>query len=204
MSSNVQLDPYTAEAQNDNVTLLQKVTDLHKVIQGAQTGMLTTRASDDHLHARAMTPVGPYSSTQVSLTFIANKTSPKFQDIKNDAHVNVSFFDTSSTSWASFSGIAKVCEDRSVVRERWNQNMAAYFGDLGDGIHKGDENDPRVVVIEVIPDEVCYWLATGGAISRRVQEVVTVVRGKTCIPGELRKITKEEIQLAQGLGSQTA
>jgi hypothetical protein len=30
--------------------------DLNKIIQGAQTGMLTTRASDGHLHSRAMTP----------------------------------------------------------------------------------------------------------------------------------------------------
>lgn len=32
--------------------------DLHKVIKNAQTGMLTTRAADGHLHARAMTPAG--------------------------------------------------------------------------------------------------------------------------------------------------
>lgn len=77
MSSNTQLelDPFVAQAQNDNVTLLQKVEgtyyyhlgkrtmrishpllDLNKIIHGAQTGMLTTRASDGHLHSRAMTP----------------------------------------------------------------------------------------------------------------------------------------------------
>ena len=32
--------------------------DLHEVIKGAQTGMLTTRASNGCLHARAMTPAG--------------------------------------------------------------------------------------------------------------------------------------------------
>lgn len=32
--------------------------DLHRLVRGAQTGMLTTRASDGHLHARAMTPAG--------------------------------------------------------------------------------------------------------------------------------------------------
>jgi hypothetical protein len=32
--------------------------DLHKLVQGAQAGMLTTRASDGQLHARAMTPAG--------------------------------------------------------------------------------------------------------------------------------------------------
>ncbi|KAI0254138.1 hypothetical protein BJV78DRAFT_1280522 [Lactifluus subvellereus] len=201
MSSKIQLDPYTANAQNDNVTPAQKIEDLHKVIQGAQTGMLTTRASNGHFHSRAMTPIGPYSNSQVNLLFIANNASPKFQELENDSHVNVSFFDTSTTHWASFSGTARVIGDRAVIRQHWSSCISAYFGDLGDGIHKGDENDPRVVVIEVVPDEVRYWLATSGAVSRGVQEIAQAAQGKVAIPGELRTITKEEIQLAQGLGS---
>jgi hypothetical protein len=68
---------------------------------------------------------------------------------------------------------------------------------LGDGIHKGDENDPRVVIIEVVPEEVRYWLATSGVISRGVQEVAQAARGKVAIPGELRTITKEEVSSLQ-------
>ncbi|KAH9054274.1 hypothetical protein EDB87DRAFT_1689421 [Lactarius vividus] len=202
MSHNVQLDPYTARAENTNVSPSQKIKDLHGVIRGAETGMLTTRASDGCLHARAMTPVGPYSESQVNLTFIANNASPKFQELQNDSHVNVSFFDKSSTSWASFSGVAKVIEDRSVIKKHWNTRYAfsPYFGDVDD-THKGDENDPRVVVIEVVPNEVRYWLAKSGGISRGVQEIVQGVRGEVSIPGELRTITAEEIQLVQGLGT---
>lgn len=82
MSSKVQLDPYVAEAQNDDVSPLQKVegtlyifwgslrechlrVDLNKIIQGAQTGMLTTRAPDGHLHTRAMTPA--YREAHISV-----------------------------------------------------------------------------------------------------------------------------------------
>lgn len=192
-------------------------------------------ASHDHKYTA-------YSNSQVNLLFIANNASPKFQELENDSHANVSFFDTSTTHWASYSGIAKVIEDRSVIKQYWDSwyvlvlyighscsnqtdvisrdSISAYFGDLGDGIHKGDENDPRVVIIEVVPDEVRYWLATSGAISRGVQEVAQAARGKVAVPGELRTITKEEvsslqvtarrrsrlifalqIQLIQGLGS---
>ncbi|KAI9461321.1 hypothetical protein BJY52DRAFT_221542 [Lactarius psammicola] len=199
MSYNVQLDPYTANAENTSVSSLQKIKDLHEVLRGAQTGMLTTQASG-HLHARAMTPVGPYSESQVNLAFIANNASPKFQELQNDDRVNVSFFDKSSTNWASFSGVAKVIEDRSVIKKHWNPRISAYFGDVDDS-HKGDENDPRVVVIEVVPNEIHYWLAKSGAISRGVQEVVKTVRGEVSIPGELRIITAEEIKLAQGPGT---
>jgi hypothetical protein len=82
-SSRIELDPFLVQAQNDDVTPAQKIegmrvqggpsqshfpTDLHKVIQNAQTGMLTTRASDGHLHARAMTPAGREPDLIVSLT----------------------------------------------------------------------------------------------------------------------------------------
>jgi len=78
-------------------------------------------------------------------------------------------------------------------------SISSYFGDLGDGVHKGDENDPRVAVIEVVPDEVRYWLATSGSLSRGVQEIASAAQGKVTIPGELRTITKEEVSTLQGL-----
>ena len=76
-----------------------------------------------------------------------------------------------------------------------------------------------MAIIEVVPEEVRYWLSTGGCISRGVQEVASAVQGKVTVPGELRTLTKEEvstsvdnlshaftdhgpqIQLAQGAGA---
>ena len=65
-----------------------------------------------------------FSESQVNLAFIANNASPKFQELQNDDHVNVSFFDKSSTNWASFSGLAKVIEDRSVIKKHWSPRYA--------------------------------------------------------------------------------
>lgn len=240
MSSSAQLDPYVAQAQNDDVSTLQKIegmysyseksmlisyqVDLNKIVQGAQAGMLTTRASDGHLHSRAMTPVTreaqfmccrvpvsceytASSKTQINLLFFANNSSPKFQEIRNDNHVNLSFFHTisSSTHWASISGIARVIDDRSVIKRYWSpgyvssaltkvacsyrlplSSIGSYFGDLGDGIHKGNEDDPRVAIIEVVPNEVRYWLPTSCPEAPPVQ-------GKVTVSGELRTITKEEV-----------
>ena len=71
--------------------------------------------------------------------------------------------------------------------------IASYFGDLKDGIHKGDQNDPRVSVIEVVPDEICYWISTQGTVSKTVGGLIDAVTGKTNVPGELRTITKSEV-----------
>ena len=53
--------------------------DLHEVVRGAQTGMLTSRASNGCLHARAMAPVGRelqffISLGDISMTKIAQRT----------------------------------------------------------------------------------------------------------------------------------
>lgn len=72
--------------------------------------------------------------------------------------------------------------------------VAGYFGDLGDGVHKGDVNDPRVSAIEVTPEEIHYWYATSGTVSRTAQVAVGAVTGKTAAPGELRTITRDEVR----------
>ncbi|THH15637.1 hypothetical protein EW146_g4867 [Bondarzewia mesenterica] len=200
MTTNPELDPYTAAAQSTHVSPQEKIADLHKIVEAAKTGMLTTRASNGHLHARAMNPAGPVSPTQLNLVFIVNNTSPKCHEVQNDSHVNVSFYDASTTDWASFSGRARIVEDRAFIKTHWSPKLSAYFNDLGDGVHKGDENDPRVCAIEVAPDEIRYWIATSGAIGRTVQAAVASVTGKVTVPsGELREMTEAEIKLTQEL-----
>ncbi|KAI0072433.1 hypothetical protein K474DRAFT_1693048 [Panus rudis PR-1116 ss-1] len=196
---NKELDPYTAKAQNDNLSPQEKIEGLHEILKQVKTGMLTTRSADGCMHSRAMAPAGPFSPTQVSLVFLANRASHKFDEIENDSHVNVSFYDEKSTNWASYSGKAYITQDKEKIKKHWSTATSAWFGDLGDGVHKGDENDPRVAVIEIIPDSVRYWVATSNAVGRAFDIAKGAVTGKAAAPGELRTITKEEIQLLEGI-----
>ena len=54
------------------------------------------------------------------LAFIANTASGKFDEIENDAHVNVSFYDEASTNWVSYAGIARVSQDREKIAKHWS------------------------------------------------------------------------------------
>jgi len=194
------LDPYTAKAENHkNLSAQEKIAGLHEVVKGAKTAMLTTRAADGHMHSRAMTPASPFEDSQLTLFFIANNVSEKFEEIANDDHVNVSFYDNSNTNWASYCGIAKVTQDKELIKKHWSKLITAYLGDLKDGVHKGDENDPRVSLIVVIPDEIRYWITQSNTVMRTAQVAASAVTGKATAPGELRTITKDEIELTQGL-----
>ena len=76
-------------------------------------------------------------------------------------------------------------------------STSAWFGDLKDGIHKGDQHDPRVAVIQVIPDEIRYWTVTKNAAARAVDIATSAVTGNAASPGELRTITKAEVSRAR-------
>ncbi|KAL1736164.1 hypothetical protein EV714DRAFT_198705 [Schizophyllum commune] len=193
--TNPTLDPYVAKATNDDLTPQEKIDGVKKIIQEAKFGMLTTHSSDGHLYSRAMTPASPHDRNELTLTFIANNVSPKFDEVKNDSNVNVSFA-LSNTDWASFSGQAKVSQDPNLIKKYWSSVDKSWFGDLKDGIHKGDETDPRVSVIQVIPDEIRYWTVTKNAAARAVDIATSAVTGNAASPGELRTITKAEVSWA--------
>jgi len=55
------------------------------------------------------------------------------------------------------------------------------------------ENDPRVSVIVVVPDEIRYWITHSNTVTRTAQVTVAAATGKATAPGELRTITKDEV-----------
>ncbi|KAG5639122.1 hypothetical protein H0H81_006711 [Sphagnurus paluster] len=136
-----------------------------------------------------------FSETQVTLVFLANNASHKFEEIENDAHVNVNFLNNETTAWASFSGRANISQDKALIKKHWSSHVTAYFGDLKDGTHRGDETDPRISVIEVVPDEIRYWFPTKGVISRAIEAGVGAMTGRASAPGEIRTINQAEANL---------
>jgi general stress protein 26 len=67
-----------------------------------------------------MTEESEPANALINLVFITNNSTPKCQEIQNDNHVNLSFFHTFSKHWASISGVARVTEDRSVIKKYWS------------------------------------------------------------------------------------
>lgn len=61
------------------------------------------------------------SGSQLTLLFIANDASGKFNEINNDDRVNVSFYDNTTSDWASFAGVAKVTKDKGLIDKHWSK-----------------------------------------------------------------------------------
>jgi len=193
------LDPYTEQAESHPKPTEEKIAELKKIVKTVKCSMMTTRDSSGHLHSRAMEPCSPFEHHQLTLYFFANNASSKFDEIENDPQTNLSFYDESSTNWISVSGVAKITQDKELIHKYWSHTTASYFGNLNDGVHKGDQNDPRVSIIVVEPSEIRFWVSTKSNIGKAIDTAATALSGRVTAPGQLHTITSDEIKLVRQL-----
>jgi len=108
--------------------------------------MMTTRRPDGHLESRAM--ANQKRADGADLWFVTAEDSEKLRDIAHDPHVNLAYYTSRSYEWVSASGLARVSNDRTKIRELYEPDWKAWFGQEGDPRH-GTADDPRIVLIGV-------------------------------------------------------
>lgn len=128
--------------------------------------MLTTISNSGQLNSRSMAPV---STESLDIKFIGNLASGKFDELNSNSQVNISFSNPSSTNWISISGEAKIItkeDDLEKIKDLWTKDLESWFGDLNDGVHRGDYKDPRVGLISIHSNEVRYFINTSTALGQ--------------------------------------
>jgi hypothetical protein len=83
--------------------------------------------------------------------------------------------------------------DRDLVKKTYSVGLKAWLGDLGDGVHDGSENDPRIGIIRVKTTTVNYALVSGNFISRAAEVAQGVLTGKPAQVNKLREISAEDV-----------
>lgn len=185
-------DPYKT-ANKEELSLKAKVDDLAEFINKCKFGMMTTRGSESgNLVSRCMA-VAATESAGIDLIFHTNTESGKTDDLEADSHINVSFLN-SSGEWASIAGQASVETDRSLVKKYYSASLKAWLGDLGDGVHDGSENDPRIGVIRVKMVSATYSLVSKNIVSRAAEIAVGTVTGKPASVNSLREISEADVR----------
>jgi hypothetical protein len=159
----------------------------------------------------------PASTDKLQLAYIYDNTSHKDDEMKEDQHVNVSFLEPVGGDWISVAGKAITTSDRSEVAKYYSASTKAWFADLGDGVHDGSGNDPRVSVLKIKPTEVSSsWLPTicgdTDGLSSKIRyyarketlltQAVEVAAkafgtGQMATPGAIRTITGKEVSIAE-------
>ena len=122
----------------------KKLDDLYKLIDGIEIAMFTTRRADGNLVSRPMATQERVTGTD--LWFVTDISSHKLDELENDPHVNLAYYNTKSREWVSVAGIAHVTQDRNLIKELYKPDWKAWFGDEG-GDRDGSANDPRLALI---------------------------------------------------------
>ena len=84
--------------------------------------------------------------------------------------------------------------DRELVKKHYGQHLKAWLGDLGDGVHDGGENDPRIGIIRVKMTTAHYAISHKTIIGQMAQIAQGVVTGKPAAVNKLRELSEAEVR----------
>lgn len=185
------VDPTVAKQWDHDTPKSEQIEDFYKTVDKLKVGLLTTIRPGIGLISRSMA-VGRRDGPD--FLFIANKNSKKFSDLEHDKTVEITFQNSSTQDWVSISGTAtSASNDDPRIKEIYNPGLSAWFGDLGDGVHNGKPEDPRMALIEVRPKHISYWKSTVTSLGFIKEVAVGAMMGQVANTGLQRELTEDDI-----------
>lgn len=124
----------------------EKLETFQKLIEDIEVAMFTTRRADGRLVSRPMATQKRASGAD--LWFVTARDSEKLVEIGSEPQVNLAYYKDRTREWVSVSGKARIVDDRAKIRELYQPDWRAWFGDEG-GENDGTPDDPRMVLIAV-------------------------------------------------------
>lgn len=135
------------------MTQPKKLDELYGLIEGIETAMFTTRRANGQLVSRPMATQDRIQDAD--LWFVTDAETHKLDDLALDPHVNCAYYNNKSREWVSVSGVARITQDQGKIRELYEKDWKAWFGDEG-GVRNGEPGDPRFALIFVDAHSVTY------------------------------------------------
>lgn len=173
------IDPTVAKQWDDSTPKKEQLQDFYKIVDGLKIGLLATYRPGIGPVARSMAVA---KRTGPDFLFLANTHSQKFQDLEKNKEVQITFQNSSSQDWVSITGKATTTSNSDPrIKECYSKGTSAWFGDLGDGVHTGGPEDPRMALIEIKPNYISYWKSTVTSIGflKEVAQVGTFLEEET-------------------------
>jgi general stress protein 26 len=106
-----------------------------------------------------------------SLWFLSSRDSHKNMDLSRDPEVSLYFQGSPHSDFLFLKGTATISEDRTMIKDLWEPVLKTWFTE--------GENDPRISVIKVTPDNGYYWDTKHGNMVAAVKIMLGAVIGKT-------------------------
>ncbi|GAB2798691.1 general stress protein 26 [Hymenobacter luteus] len=103
--------------------------------------------------------------------FLSSIDSHKNQELQHDPSVQLLFQGSSHSDFMSVVGTATISTDHDRIKELWNPALKTWFTE--------GEDDPRITVVEVTPQEGYYWDTKHGNAVAYAKIALGAIIGKT-------------------------
>ena len=169
----------------------KKLAELYGLIDGIEIAMFTTRRPDGWLVSRPMATQTQAEGTD--LYFVTDIESHKLDELDHDPNVNLAYYRDRTKEWVSVSGTATVSQDRQAIRELYQSDWKAWFGDEG-GARDGGPDDPRLALILVDVHAVSYLKQDKPRPVVLFEVVKGMVTGQKPDLGEVKQVSEAELR----------
>jgi general stress protein 26 len=103
--------------------------------------------------------------------FFSSSESYKNEEIQHDSRVQLYYANSGDSEFMTVYGRAHVSRNEEKIRELWNPMVKAWF--------QGGQDDARLTVVEVVPEEAYYWDTKDGKMISMLKIAAAVIAGKT-------------------------
>jgi general stress protein 26 len=131
---------------------------LGELIEGIETAMLTTHASDGSMVSRPLQTLS--FDTNGELVFFTSAESHKIEELAENPDVNLSYANGADRRYISVRGRARIDRDRKTIDELWTTPQKIFFP-LG-------KDDPNLTVLRIRVKDAAYWESAGNFVARAV------------------------------------
>ena len=161
------------------------IDEIYVLIDKIETAMLTTRRADGRLVSR---PMATQKREPIAdLWFVADVESDKMDELEQDPHVNLAYFDSGSWEWVSVSGSARISTDRELIRRLYRPDWRVWFGKI-DNVRDGGPDDPRFALILVDAESVIYMKREKSKPMVLLEVAKGMITGERPDVGDVRKV----------------
>jgi len=148
-----------------------------KLVNEIRVCMFITNNKDNN-HTRPMATIE--AAEDGSLWFFTDIRSIKVEEVASDGAVHLVYAHPGKESYLDLWGRAQVVTDRTLIREKWNPIVKAWFPNGAD--------DPNLALLQVQPRDIYYWDAETGKMVQYLKMAAAVVTGKTLADGAEGKL----------------
>lgn len=164
------IDEQQEETNRKDLSGTEAVEKIRSLIDKAGSCFFVTQANLNGSHKSRPMAVQKTDAAG-HLWFLSAKDSVKNMELQQDKNVTLYFQGSSYSDFLELNGHAVLNYDRKMIEELWDPTVKAWFTE---GI-----DDPRISVIQFIPDSGYYWDNKNGNAIAGIKVLFSAIAGKT-------------------------